>query len=370
MYYKQWISSVLLLFCGYAAAAQVVGGEYALEYLRLSDAPHVSALGGINVASPDNDIAFALQNPALMRPGLHNELSLNYNNYYAGINIMNLQYGYYVPHINTAFVLGVQYLNYGTFTQTDNVGNVYGDFRALDYAISLGASQNYGDHWRYGAALKYAHSMLFTSTATAVLADVGIDYMDTTSGWNVGAVAKNMGAMVKEYDPTKPAEPLPFDLQMGVSKQFKHLPLRLMATLHHIYEWDIRYDNPADVVTNTFVTNDTNNVKESSHFGDKLFRHFIFAAELTLSKRLLLTISYNDLMRSELALQDRPAMAGFSFGAGLYLNKLQVHYARSYYHLAGATNEIGITMQLNKLFGVGNGGDRMHWNEVYPDWLN
>src|SRR5436305_10832703 len=97
----------------FSANAQVTGGQYSFEYLRLSNSPHVSALGGISVANPANDISFALQNPAMMRPAMHNELELNDNIYYAGINILNLQYGYHVPSVNTSFFFGVQYLNYG-----------------------------------------------------------------------------------------------------------------------------------------------------------------------------------------------------------------------------------------------------------------
>jgi len=362
--------SVISLIClGHSHAhAQVTGGQYAFEYLRLSNSPHVSALGGISVANPDDDISFALQNPAMMRPGLHNELELNYNDYYAGISVMNLQYGYNAPRLNTAFFFGVQYLNYGTFTQTDVNGNQYGDFKADDYAITLGASRSYLDHWRYGADLKFAKSDLYAGEAAAVLADVGINYYDTSSLWDIGAVAKNMGVQVKKYTTGLPSEPVPFDLQMAVSKRFKHLPLRLIATLHHVYEWNIRYDNPADLTgTNALGQNDTASDK-GSHFGNILFQHFIFAAELTLGKRIVITVSYNDMQRQELAVSTDPGLAGFAFGLGVYLNKFQVHYARTYYNVAGPYNEIGITMALNKLFGLGTAGEKINWNAEYHDW--
>src|SRR4051812_19091251 len=92
---------LLLLLCFYCSTtyAQVTGGQFAMEFLRLSTAPRISGIGGINVANPDRDIAFGLQNPALIRPSLHTELGLNYNNYYSGISISNLQYGYHVPEI-------------------------------------------------------------------------------------------------------------------------------------------------------------------------------------------------------------------------------------------------------------------------------
>jgi hypothetical protein len=359
--------SGILLSCA-AAFGQVTGGQFAFEFLRMSNSPHVSALGGMSVANPDNDISLAVQNPAMMRPGLHNQLQLNYNGMYAGISSSNLNYGYHSQKINTSFVFGLQYINYGNFDQTNMLGNVEGTFKAIDYASSIGASRTYGEHWRYGADLKFAHSALATVRATAAMADIGINYYDTASLWDVGAVAKNMGVMLDKYTNSNPSEPIPFDLQLGVSKKFKHLPLRLFTTIHHLYEWDIRYDNPADANTNTLLGTVDSNQKTKSYFVDKLFRHFIFGAEITLGKRLTVTGSYNNLRRKEMVLQTAPGMAGFALGVGLNLNKFVIHYGRAYYHISGPYNEIGITMRLNKLFGLGTTGEKIHWNADYPDW--
>lgn len=363
------LSAVLLclFFLSYTAQAQVTGGQFAMQFLQMPNAPHISALGGINVSHSDQDISFALQNPALMRPSLHNQLGLNYNSYYAGIKIMNLNYGYHAAKINTSFALGIQYLNYGDFVQTDNIGNTLGNFRANDYAVTLAASRQYNERWRYGAALKWAHSALDANTASAVLMDVGINYVDSANLLTVGAVAKNIGFMTKAYS-ANGTEPLPFDLQLGISKRFKHLPLRLMATAHHLYEWNIRYNNPNDITTSSlFGTADTS-TSQKSYFADKLFRHFIFDAELTLGKRITVIVGYNHLRRGELALKERTALSGFSFGASIWLNKFQVHYARSYYHITGAYNEFGLNFAMNKLFNVGKVGDNIRWNADYGGW--
>jgi hypothetical protein len=141
----------------------------------------------------------------------------------------------------------------------------------------------------------------------------------------------------------------------------------LFATIHHLYEWNIRYDDPALETTSTLLVPDSN-AKVKTYFFDKFFRHFIFGAELTIAKRLTVTVAYNHLRRGELALNDKKGPAGFSFGAGLDLNKLQVHYARSYYHIAGAYNEIGINFAMNKLFGIGDAGEKIGWSKQYPNW--
>lgn len=355
-----------LLCCG-MAQAQVVGGQSSFEYLNMSNSPHVTALGGISIANPSNDVSLALQNPAMMRPGLHNQLALNYNNFYGDIKILNLQYGYHAEKINTSFFAGIQYLNYGSFVNTDDLGNINGDVHAVDYAITVGASRKYLNHWRYGAAVKWASSALVDAKASAALLDVGINYYDTASLLDFGVTARNMGATVKKYIPGNPAEPLPFDLQMGISKRFKHMPLRLFATLHHLYEWDVQYNNPADN-TNSGLLGNTDTSAPKSTFSQKFFRHFIFGAELSLGQRLTLTASYNTMRRMEMVVKTKPGAAGFAFGVAVNLNKFQIHYGRSYYHVTGAYNEFGLNMNLNKMMGLGKFGDKIKWEAEYPDW--
>lgn len=353
---------------GSVAIGQVTGGQRAFEFLRMSNSPHVSALGGMAIASPENDVSFVMQNPALMRPGLHNQLSLNYNSFYADVGMMNLQYGYHLPKWTTSFFTGIQYINYGTFTATDNAGIQQGNFRAADYAFTIGASKKYLEHWRYGASVKFAMSSLYSGYASAALIDVGVNYYDTSALFDIGIVAKNMGTMVQKYNEKNGNEPLPFDLQIGISKRFKHMPLRLFATAHHLYEWDIRYDNPEDrITTNIIGTSDTNK-SNSAFFGDKLFRHFIFGGELAFGKRLVLTGSYNFLRRKELAIATKTGLAGFALGVNLNFEKLQIHYARTYYHIAGPYNEIGLNISLHKFIPMGKQGAKMHWNADYNDW--
>lgn len=367
MYRMRYTLAIVGLLVCRMAAAQVVGGQSSFEYLNMANSPHVTALGGVSIANPDNDISLALQNPAMMRPGLHNQLGLSYNSFYGDIKIMNLQYGYHSQKLNTSFFGAVQYLNYGSFLNTDDLGNINGDFHAVDYAITVGASRKYLDHWRYGAAIKWAGSALYGAKASAALLDVGVNYFDTASLVDIGIAAKNMGATVKKYIPGNPAEPLPFDLQFGISKRFKHMPLRLFATIHHLYEWDVQYNNPADNI-NSGLLGSTDTAAKKSNFTNKFFRHFIFGAELSLGQRLLLTASYNVLHRQEMVIKTKPGATGFAFGLGINFNKFQIHYGRSYYYVTGAYNEFGLNLSLNKMMGLGKTGEKIKWNAEYPDW--
>ncbi len=355
------------MLCSGIVGAQVTGGQYAFQFLRLPESPRISALGGINVSNPSQDISLALQNPALMRPALHNELGLAYNSFYDGISFANLAYGYHVPKLdNTSFVLGIKYINYGSFDVTNDIGSVQGSIRATDFAVSLGASHAYLERWRYGGALKLAYSSYGDKVAAGLMADVGINYMDTGNLISLGAAAKNLGFMLQHYNGGE-AEPVPFDLQLSFTKRFAHLPLRIMATVHHLYEWDVRYNNAADIENTSLLGTGDSSSYTGSHFADKLFRHFIFGAELVPGGRLALTVSYNHLRRGELAIKDKTGLAGFSFGVGVNLNKFRVHYARSYYHIAGAYNEFGLSMSLGKITGIGHATEKWGWSKNYPE---
>jgi hypothetical protein len=54
---------------------------------------------------------------------------------------------------------------------------------------------------------------------------------------------KNVGTQFKTYTPGI-KEPLPFDIQAGVSKKLTHTPFLFSLVLHDLYRWDIRYDDP------------------------------------------------------------------------------------------------------------------------------
>ena len=149
------------------------------------------------------------------------------------------------------------------------------------------------------------------------------------------------------------------------------MPLRLFMTLHHLYEWDIRYDNPTDDSAAATLNSSSDSVKlsTSTHFSDKLFRHVIFGGELIIGKHIVLTASYNYLVRQEMVMTTDPGLTGFAFGLGINLEKFQIHYGRSYYYVSGPYNEIGITMALNKLVGWSSKtGEKIHWNDEYDNW--
>lgn len=357
-------TALLCIAIGTATHAQITGGRNSFQYLQLPGAPHISAMGGYGVSSLAQEVAFAMQNPGMLTNKMHNQLGLSYNLYYADIGMLNLQYANYNQRLKTNFALGLQYINYGSMIETDAFGNQLGNIRASDMSLQLSASRQYLKYWHYGATLKVAYSNLATRSAVATLVDVGVHYHNPEKLFSFGMVAKNIGVTLKKYNSDNKAEPLPFDFEIGVMKGLQNLPLRFFAVAHHLYEWDIRYNDPALQKT-TDIFGNTVAGSNDKKIADKIFRHLNLGAELVLAKRVTATVGYSQLRRGELAYELAKGAAGFSFGLGIDLNKIKVNYARGYYGSAGAYNELGFSFQLNKLIKGNTNMKARGWDMEY-----
>lgn len=343
--------------------SQVTGGRHIFEFLNLSNSPYVVGAGGIIPASDATDVSLMLQNPSLIRPKMHNQLAVSYNFYFADIAVQNLSYSYYLPQHKTNYGISIQHVNYGQFIQTDVFGNEMGQIRANDFLLNLSASRAYKNNWRYGVNLKWVHSGLGHTSAMGILGDVGVSYINEEKQLTFGFVAKNMGVVVKKYNPSQPSEPLPFDLQIGVMKGLANVPLKVYASAHHLYKWDIRYNDPANIKVDLF--GNTVEDPNKKYTIDKLFRHINLGAELTFAQVVRLNIGFNHLRRSELGYDQVRGLSGFSAGIQVDLKKLQVGMSHSYFGNGMAFNEIGFRLPLNKLIKTKGALEKAGWNEIY-----
>lgn len=329
---------LLLLLCslGITANAQVLGGKSVFAFLDLPASPQITALGNVNVSQQNNDITLSLLNPALLRPEMHSQLAASYAAYFGDVKYGHAMGGMYANKLQTTFSASIQYLNYGQMPQTDATGAVLGSFNASDLSAQVSAARQYLERWHYGVTIRFVSSRYGPYKASGVLADVGLTYQDTTHGMQIGLVARNMGGQLKSYVPGQ-GEPMPFDLQIGISKQLAHVPLQLSATLHHVYQFDVRYADPGDAVGDT---------TKGNHVADKLFRHAVFAVQWKIGQYLEVTGAYNYLRRQELAITDAKGASGLSFGLAVVTRKIQLRYARSYYQRSAAFNHLGINIPL------------------------
>ena len=115
-----------------ALPAQTIGGNAVFNFLQLPASPHQTGLGGINVSKISNDAGLAFSNPALLKPGMHTQLNTVFNAMYDAVHAYTLSFAYHRQNIKTTFLWGLNYLDYGSLSQTDASGILLGNFRPTD----------------------------------------------------------------------------------------------------------------------------------------------------------------------------------------------------------------------------------------------
>ncbi len=338
-----------LLFCSHVYGQ--IGGKHAYEFLGLPASSRITALGGTLPAVMDDDVNLALSNPASLNEKMHNRLTFSHNFHFADIQNGYVAFGRSLkgPAINIH--AGVQYISYGDFILADQLGTQTGNFSAKETAFVLGASKKVADRISAGINVKGVFSSLESYSSAGIAADAGINYFKDSSSLVVSFTLKNMGAELKTYNGTRFGAP--FDVQIGVSKRLRHLPLRISVTGHQLHRLNVRYDDP-DARLETDILGEVIKENKFSQAIDNVFRHLIFGGELLLGKNenLRLRASYNHLRRKELSLSTFRSLAGFGLGFGVKINAFRLDYGLGYHHTAGATNHISISTDLGRFVKI------------------
>ncbi|MCX6337624.1 MAG: type IX secretion system protein PorQ [Bacteroidetes bacterium] len=317
---------MILFMCVTSASAQTLGGNAVFSYLLQPNAAKLSSLGGVNISSIGNDLGMAYNNPALLRDDMHQQISTSFYSFAEGVQQLGFVNAYHHQKSNTNIALGVQYLSYGSITQTDPSGNILGVFKPADYTIQFMLSHIYKTNWWVGLTTKYINSSYGQYHATGLAFDWGIAYLNSNKLLQVSFLAKNMGTQLSTYVPAAPKEELPFDLQLGITKKLENAPFQFSLTAHHLQQFNILYNDP---IFNNLEGDTRFNQKNTAQ---KIFTHLVFSSELILSDQLQINTGLNLMRRQSLnAYNMTNGLNGFTLGFGLHLNKLHIQYATGFY---------------------------------------
>jgi hypothetical protein len=326
----------------FISSAQI-GGNGIFKFVNLPPSSRTASLGGNLISVKDDDLTLAIQNASLLNRTMDNHLALSYIDYMAGINFGSVAYAHSFDSLNTGMI-GMQYINYGTFVRADENGNVLGTFSAGEYNLFAGFSRQW-KKFSYGGQLKLVYSSFADNyTALGAMADISGTYYDPDKGFTAALVFKNIGYEFKPYFDLR--EPTPFEIQLGFSEKLKHMPVRFSMILTHLETPDMTYINTEAPPTIDLATGKP--IPQTISFGDKIFRHFVFGAEILISKNFNLRVGYNVERRQEMMIPDNKGAVGYSFGAGIRINKFHISYGRSVYSLAGGSNTFSITSNLSE----------------------
>lgn len=348
------LSSLILIsgifFLAHTSVNAQIGGSSTYRFLNLPNSPRVAALGGNFVAISDNDLAAGLNNPSLINEGMHNSISLNFVDYFADINYGFASYSRTYDKIGS-FAASVQYLNYGKFTYADETGILdenAGEFTGNELAFVVGWGRRLDSLFSIGANLKAVTSSLETYNSFGMAVDVAGTY-HARSGFTASLVARNIGRQLSTYTPGN-VEPLPFEIQLGLSKKLKHLPFRYSLLLTNLQKWDLTYVDPAENTVDPF-TGEVKTKSEAGTFADKAMRHVVIGGEFVPTRNFSFRVGYNYQRRQEMKLESKRSTVGFSWGFGFRVSKFNFSYARSAYHLAGSPNFLSIAFNLSDFAG-------------------
>ncbi len=303
-------------------------------------------MGGTVNAIKDNDLTLAWHNPSLLTENMNNNLALNFVDYFSDINYGNFSYAKKFEKLGM-FNAGIEFVNYGRFTEADITGQTYGEFTAADYQFKLGWGRQLDSSFSIGANLNNIYSHLETYSSYGLSVDVAGTYFSRKKQFCTSLLFLNMGRQLKTYTDGN-SEPLPFEIQLGLSKKLGHAPFRFSIVARHLEKWDLTYSDPfhpeptVDALTGELLPE-----KKFGKFADKAMRHIIVGAELIPSKNFSLRFGYNYQRRQELKVDSKVSTVGFCWGFGFRVKKFNFSYGRATYHLNGSPNHISVITNLS-----------------------
>ena len=331
--------SFFLLFCMIASAQ--LGGESTYQFLNLVSSPRQAALGGKVLTNVDYDVMQGLYNPSTINVDMDNQLSLNYVSYLGGISYGTAAYAYTLDRRTQTFHAGMTYINYGSFDGYDEEGNETGTFSGSEAALSMGyASQiGYSDFY-FGGNLKIITSKLEQYSSFGAAVDLGLLYIDDRIDFQATVVVRNLGTQITTYAGLN--EPLPFEVDFGMSQTLEHVPIRWHITFENLQKWPIARPNPARVTSDL----SGNQTSEDIGFLGQVIRHTIIGAELFPEGGFNIRLGYNFRRAEELRIVDQRDFSGLSLGFSIKINKMRFSYTHAKYTSAANSNFFGLQIDL------------------------
>jgi hypothetical protein len=334
---------VLLFTLAFFSGKAQIGGETTYQFLELTNSARMAALGGNQIALTDSsDLNLPFHNPALLHTGMNNMMLVNYVNYFMDIN-----YGYasYARSYNGIgnFALGMHYINYGEFKEATELGELTGNFfNAAEYSLNMIYSNHY-QRLSYGVNLKPVFSVFESYRSFGLAADLGVNFSSKDSLTHVALVARNMGGQLTTYYEDGNHEPIPFNLQAGISTRLRYAPVIFSLTMQHLSNWDLGYSEAEEESLENW-----HELQES--FAKQIMRHAVLGVEILPSDNFSIRAGYNFQRRQELKFDERLSTVGFSLGFGLKVKRFRLDFATSRFHLAGSSNLFSLAINLNERF--------------------
>lgn len=311
-----------------------IGGTSNFSFLEMNNSPRIIGLGGYVTSTIDADINNGLFNPALINSKMSQRVFTNISNYYSDILHGNVGSSFDLGE--QLFVASLKFIDYGTFVESNEFGQITGNFNAGEYSFKIGSSISVDSTFNYGFNGVLAYSNLYHLNSFAILLDIGFTYTPPKFNFSTSAIIKNFGVIIDNYS-SQNSESLPFEFILGLSSKPKYMPLRWHLTLQHMEKPNLAYSflGPNVISSNTSIF-------------EKSLLHVVLGVEFLIHDNFSLFLGYNNRTRNELALENRRGLVGFSTGIMFQIKRFNLSYSISNSHLSSTISTIGITTQIKK----------------------
>lgn len=220
---------VLMIFC---MCGSVIAdennprvGTQAFSFLKIEVSARPVSMGGAFTGLADDESAL-YYNPAGVATLEGKHYIFAYQN-----NVFDIQSGFvgYIHPVdgNDNVFVYLNYLNYGEFIRTDELGNEEGTFSGSDLLLGLGYAMNLENDLQVGATAKLIYSNIDGYTAHGVALDLGLRKTLNYGRASIGLMVQNLGFQMSNFVKDAEVDPMPLRLRVGGSVLPRGLPMRL-----------------------------------------------------------------------------------------------------------------------------------------------
>ena len=291
-----------LFFLNMTLMASPSSGTAGYEFLRTHIGARPSAMAGAFISIP-GDIHAIYFNPAGLAPISGRMATATYLNHVLDFQSGFVAYTQPIKNIGQIAV-GIDYMNYGDFDETDVAGNKLGNFGAGSFAITSSLGRSINEDLMVGVSAKVIYFSIVEYNSTALALDLGAIYkVPFIEDMNIGLGVFNLGQAMTAFMDHK--DPLPLNFVLGFSKKLAHLPLVYSVTANKYIDDDIQFN---------------------------------VGGEFTLAEGVFLRVGYNSLGRDLKIGADGDQFAGISMGLGFQWNQMKFDYGLSSFGAIGYLN--------------------------------
>lgn len=183
-------------------------GTSAFPFLKINPGARSVAMGGAFTGLADDETAL-YYNPAGLAGLEGSRFLVEYHNYFADLN-SGIIGGVFPLSETSVLAAQITYLSYGDFIETDQSGNVLGEFSGGDFLFGVSYAFRYQEKFMIGGTGKFIYEKLQDFSATGAAVDLGAKYVSDRDRYHFGVMVQNLGAQLSSLGEEKDKLPLTF----------------------------------------------------------------------------------------------------------------------------------------------------------------